>query len=281
MTPLTDKKMLQLLFFGDIVGRVGRKAVETYLSSRLPEPVDIVIANVENASHGFGLTEKHYYELNRMGIHIMTGGNHSLDRKETHQFIESAPYLLRPANFFTGTPGCGAKVYDIAGFKIAVLNLIGQVFMGNYNSPWEYLDEWVPQLLNETPIVFVDLHAETTAEKICMARYAATLGVSAMVGTHTHVQTADERILNHRMGYITDVGFNGGYDSVIGMDPTSSLNKMRSHSPTRLEVSECQTVQVNAVRFEIEAATGVCIQVQRVMDVFSLANTDLSTSIGR
>jgi hypothetical protein len=264
-----DKRYVNVLFFGDIVGRVGREAVKVYLSE-LTEHPDVVIANIENASHGFGLIEKHYHELSDMGIDIMTGGNHSLDRRETGEFIDSAKKLLRPANFFAGTPGRGVQLFEFDGFRVGVINLIGQVFMGNYNSPWEYLDQHVPQLLNDTPIVFLDFHAETTAEKICMGRYSAKLGVSAMVGTHTHVQTADEKIINGRMGYISDVGFNGGYDSVIGMEPTSSINKMRSHLPNRLEVSECETVQINAVQFQFETASGICTKIERVLKVFEL-----------
>jgi metallophosphoesterase (TIGR00282 family) len=260
----------ELLFFGDLVGSSGRRAVLAYLDALERKP-DLVVANVENATHGFGISEKHYQELLAGGVDVMTGGNHIFDRREFADWIGGAERLVRPANFVSGTPGEGAKVFDIRGLKIGVLNLIGQAFMGNYNSPWEQLEQWVPRLLNETPVVFVDIHAESTAEKICLARRAAELGVSAMVGTHTHVQTADERLIHHRMGYLTDAGFNGAYESVIGMEPYSSMARMRGPSPVRMEVSESDCVQINAVRFRLDFATGECLVVERVHHVMNLS----------
>lgn len=269
---------IDILFFGDIVGRSGRRAVKWYLSSLNDyEKPDVVIANVENASHGFGLNEKNYYELMDMGIHIMTSGNHIWDRKEIFDYIYSADRLLRPANFPGDPMGMGARVFDFQGFKVGVINLIGQVFMANYNSPWEKLEALVPEIRYETPIIFLDFHAEATAEKVALARYASTLGVSAFTGTHTHVQTADNRILSDRMGYISDTGFCGAYESVIGMTPESSIERLKTLYPGRLDVSDATLVQVNATRYTIDVKTGVCKQVSRVNVVHDLQECDLES----
>ncbi len=256
---------IDVLFFGDIVGRSGRQAVEWYLSSLKDfEKPDVVIANVENASHGFGLTEKNYRELLSAGVQVMTSGNHIWDRKEIFEFVYSAERLLRPLNFPEGSAGEGAKVFELAGVKIGIINLIGQVFMGNYNSPWEKAESVISHLLYETPILFIDFHGEATAEKLAFARFVSTFGVSAFTGTHTHVQTADEKILNNRMGYITDSGFCGAYDSVIGMMAEPSIDRLKTMYPTRLEVAESSLVQINASRFTINTKTGICQGVSRV-----------------
>jgi metallophosphoesterase (TIGR00282 family) len=238
---------------------------------------DVVIANGENVSHGFGMIRKHYDELHEAGVHIFTSGNHIWDQKEVFNYIDEVN-LLRPQNFPAASPGVGARVYQIGNYDIGVINLIGQVFMGNYNSPWEQMDETVYEMLAVTPIIFLDFHAEATAEKIAMGWHASALGVSAMVGTHTHVQTADSKILNHRMGYITDAGFNGSYNSVIGMEPSGSLQRLRSHMPTRLDVGPSDILQVNAVRFTIDVKSGICRKVERVNEVLSHLGEPLSAT---
>lgn len=265
--PMTESSQIELLFFGDIVGRPGRLAVQSYLE-RLKHKPDVIVANAENVSHGFGLLRRHYDELREMGIHLLTSGNHIWDQKEVFHYIDEVK-LLRPLNFPSTSPGRGAAVYEVNGVTLGVINLIGQVFMGNYNSPWEQLDEVVYEMLVATPIIFLDFHAEATAEKVALGWHASTLGVSAMVGTHTHVQTADSRILNNRMGYITDAGFNGSYNSVIGMEPNGSLQRLKSQIPTRLDVGPSDILQVNAVRFLIDVKTGVCRKVERVNEVFA------------
>lgn len=267
----SPKQTMDILFFGDIVGKSGRQAVKWYLQS-LPDTQkpDVIIANVENASHGFGLSEKNYRELLDMGIQIMTSGNHIWDRKEIFDYVYSADCLLRPVNFPEGTVGKGAHVFTYPHFKIGVINLIGQVFMGNYNSPWDKIEQLINQIQYETPIIFVDFHAEATAEKVAFARYISSLGVSAFTGTHTHVQTADERILNNRMGYISDSGFCGAHESVIGMSPESSIERLKTLYPTRLDVAESSLVQVNASRFTVEVQTGICQRVERVNRVHDL-----------
>jgi len=271
------KQTLDILFFGDMVGRPGRRGVTWYLQTLSDaEKPDVVIANVENASHGFGLTPKNYQELLDVGIDIMTGGNHIWDKKDLFQLVNEAERLLRPANFPENNAGIGAKVFEFDGFKVGVLNLIGQAFMGNYNSPWEKLEYWVPRLLAETPIVFIDFHGEASAEKVAIARLASTMGVSAFSGTHTHVQTADDRILNGHMGYLTDTGFCGAYDSVIGMEPTVAIERMRTLYPEKLDVADASLVQVNATRFTVNAASGACMGIRRVNLVQDLQDVTMT-----
>jgi metallophosphoesterase (TIGR00282 family) len=270
---MTVKPYIDLLFFGDLVGKPGRMAVKAYLES-LPERPDVVIANGENISHGFGMLRKHYDEMHEAGVNIFTSGNHIWDQKEVFTFIDEVN-LLRPYNFPSTSPGCGAKIFQLPNCEIGVINLIGQVFMGNYNSPWEQLDELVYDMLAVTPMIFLDFHAEATAEKIAMAWHASALGVSAMTGTHTHVQTADSKILNNRMGYITDTGFNGAYNSVIGMEASGSMQRLKTHMPARLEVGPDDVLQVNAVRFTIETKTGVCRKVERINEVLTYSGEAL------
>jgi 2',3'-cyclic-nucleotide 2'-phosphodiesterase len=267
----TSSDTIRILFFGDIVGKPGRTAVKTYLArlreSDTPQP-DVVIANGENVSHGFGLLRKHYEELKEAGVDIFTGGNHIWDQKEVFSYIDYSD-LLRPHNFPVGSPGRGASIFEVRGHSIGVLNLIGQVFMANYNSPWEQLEETIYDMLAVTPVLFLDFHAEATAEKIAMGWQASKLGVSAMVGTHTHVQTADARLLNNRMGYITDAGFNGSYNSVIGMEAEASLQRLKSLIPQRMEVGPEDILQVNAVEFEIDPRSGFCRHVRRINELIT------------
>jgi 2',3'-cyclic-nucleotide 2'-phosphodiesterase len=264
------KRHLEVLFFGDVVGKSGRAAVYHYLATTTRPKADVVMANVENLTHGFGVSEAHYRDMLSHGFDVLTGGNHIFDRKESAEWMDGADRLVRPYNIPGHLPGTGARVFQLGDVRFGVLNLLGQSFMANYNSPWEYLDEYVPQLLAQTPIIFLDFHAESTAEKNCMGRMAASMGVSAMVGTHTHVQTADDRLLLNRMGYVTDAGFNGARESIIGMEPFSSMNRMRTPIPTKLEVATETLVQINAVQFTIDIATGTCDFVQRIYEVITL-----------
>lgn len=250
---------VEILFFGDIVGKPGRHAVAKWLSENPPgygpTKPGLVIANIENATHGFGFSMKHYDDMRTTGIHVFTSGNHIVDRPDYRELLTTHKDVLRPDNYPDMVPGRGAYLYQIPGteLKIGVINLLGQVFMGQYNSPWECLERRVAELKKETPILFLDFHAETTAEKMAMGLWAADMGVSAMTGTHTHVQTNDAQIMKGRMGYITDAGMNGPRNSVIGMRPESSIARMRSHQHARLEVLETDDVQINAVRFVVQS----------------------------
>jgi len=259
---------IKILFFGDIVGRPGRFAVRDFLTKfQDKNNFDFILANVENASHGFGLTPKNYEELIEYGIDGMTSGNHIFDKKDLLSVMDSSDKLVRPLNYPSQMPyGKGSRIIEKNGIKIGVINLLGQVFTMPVRSQWELIKEEIEKLKQETPIIFIDFHAEATAEKICFGRYCSELGVSAFVGTHTHIQTADENVLNN-MAYITDVGFCGAKDGVIGMSYESSLNRFLTGLQERYEVADSDELQINAVEIEIDKNSGFAISIKRIFDV--------------
>ena len=255
---------IKVLFFGDLVGKVGRNAVVTYLADLKKSDTDatpFVIINGENASHGFGLTPKNYEELIASGVNCITSGNHIWDKKDVFTYIDEADKLIRPINYPAGTRGTGSRVFDFNGEKIAVINALGRVFMQPLDSPWEVVKEEVLRLKEITPNIIVDFHAEATAEKLCFGRFLSGLGVSMMVGTHTHVQTADETVLNN-MAYITDVGFCGAKDSIIGMEYDTSYKRLTTAMPERYEVAESYPAQINAV--EVSLIDGNATGIKRI-----------------
>ena len=248
-----DEKTIKILFFGDMVGKPGRYAVRDYIDElrKNDEMPDFIIANVENASHGFGLTEKNYNEISGYGVDCMTSGNHIWDKKDIF-------------NYPAGTPGVGSRIFEIQnGLKIAVVNALGRVFMAPVDSVWECVRDEIKRLKEITPIIIVDFHAEATAEKICFGRFCSELGVSAFFGTHTHVQTADEQIFNN-MAYITDAGFSGTSDGVIGMEYSTSLSRFTTVIPDRYDVAEGDITQVCAVEVELNPSTGYAVAIKRV-----------------
>ena len=260
---------IKILFIGDIVGKPGRKTAANYLetlkSGLIDVKPDFIIANAENASHGFGLTQKNYNELISCGIDCLTSGNHIWDKKEIFKYIDTADKLVRPSNYPEHIPGKGARLFKLPdGTKIGVINILGRVFMNTLISPWEALEKEFELLKKETNIIFTDFHAEATAEKIALGDYADELGISAFVGTHTHVQTADEKILNDKMAYITDAGFCGASEGVIGMEYKASLNRFLTCMPERYDVADSKEVQINAVEVEINAATGYAVAIKRI-----------------
>lgn len=259
-----DDKTLKILFFGDMVGKPGRNAVKEYLQSISPEDKpDFVIANVENASHGFGLTEKNYNELSSCGIDCMTSGNHIWDKKDIFNYIEQADKLIRPMNYPEGAKGFGSRIFECGEYKIGVINLLGRVFTTLVDDPFRLVQTEIERIKKITPIIIIDFHAEATAEKICFAKFCSELGASAVFGTHTHVQTADEKILNGT-GYITDAGFCGTVDSVIGMEYKTSLSRFLTGIPERYEVAEGAECQINAVEVEISPSSGRAIAIRRI-----------------
>ena len=259
---------LKILFFGDITGRQGRNALKSFLVS--PEAKEaFIIANIENASHGFGLTKKNYTDLTEAGVNCFTSGNHIWDKKDIYEYIENADNLVRPINYPTGTPGKGSQVFDFNGFKIGVINVLGRVFMPPMDSPWQIVVEEINRL-KTTGIehIFIDFHAEATAEKICFSKFLANefnteeyALIKGFFGTHTHVQTADEQIING-MAYITDAGFCGSTDSVIGMEYSTSLKRLSTSLPERYEIAESGLAQLNGVEVLIDRTKAT--QIKRI-----------------
>src|SRR5215472_9187386 len=243
---------MRILFVGDIVGSPGRQIVRDRLPDLVSERrIDLVIANGENAASGFGITPRLADELLATGIDVLTGGNHSWDRKEIFEYIPHQPRLLRPANFPEGNPGCGLYVGTAKnGVKYAVLNLQGRVFLPAIDDPFRKADELLASLPPDAAFVFVDMHAETTSEKIALGWYLDGR-VTAVVGTHTHVATADEHVLPQGTAFITDVGMTGPHDGVIGMDREGIVKKFLDGLPARFEVASGD-VQMHCVLIETD-----------------------------
>lgn len=252
---------LNILFFGDIIGKPGRRALVDYLKSVRSE-ADLVIANAENAAHGFGVQESHVKELSEAGVMVFSGGNHTFDRREIFDFIDSYPNLLRPANYPEGTPGRGHLLLDLPDCKVGIINLHGRVFMEPLRSPFLVADELVAELSKETSIIFVDIHAEATAEKMAMGWHLDGR-VSAVVGTHTHVQTADERILPGGTAYLTDAGACGPVNGVIGMRFEGVYRRMIQQLPSRFEVAEGPAA-VCGVKVVVDKASGRALSISRL-----------------
>ena len=243
---------MRVLFIGDIVGSPGRRIVEERLADIVAQHrVDLVIANGENSASGFGITPRLAQELLRTDIAVLSGGNHSWDRKEIVEFMPHEPRLLRPANFPEGNVGSGLYVGTAKnGLRYAVLNLQGRVFLTPIDDPFRKADELLATLPPDVALVLVDMHAETTSEKIALGWYLDGR-VTVVVGTHTHVATADERIFPAGTAYITDVGMTGPHDGVIGMDRRGIIKKFLDGLPARFEVAEGD-VQMNCVLIETD-----------------------------
>ncbi len=263
-----DYNTIKIAFFADVVGKPGRFALRDFLTKNSSQ-YDLVIANIENASHGFGLTEKNYNDFIEYGVDAMTCGNHIWDKKDIHEYIEKADRLIRPINYPYGTPGVGSRIIETKdGVKIGIINALGQVFMSIIDSPWKIIENEIKNIKQITPIVILDFHAEATAEKVCLGRYCSELGLSAFFGTHTHIQTADESIING-MGYITDAGFCGAGDGVIGMDYHTSLSRFLSALPQKYEIAQGNTVIVNGVVVEIDKNSGQTVNIKRIYETMN------------
>ena len=266
---------INILFLGDIVGKPGRNAVTHFLGNvelYLGLKPDFVIANCENASHGFGLTEKNYHELLESGIDILTSGNHIWDRKEIYKFIDNAEYLVRPYNYPEGTPGQGYKAITKNKCSITVVNLLGRIFMEPYDSQWSLMKSEILKFQLDTPILLVDFHAEATAEKLAFGYFLADMGATAMIGTHTHVQTADEQLINGNMAYITDVGYCGARHSIIGMDIDTSIKRLSTLLPNRYEIPGLDEALVCGVLINVDKNSGVSRDIKRIQTKIDLKN---------
>jgi 2',3'-cyclic-nucleotide 2'-phosphodiesterase len=243
---------MRVLFIGDIMGAPGRRIVQDRLADIVAQrQIDLVIANGENSASGFGITPRLADELLRMGIEVLTGGNHSWDRREILEYAPHQPRLLRPANFPEGNPGSGLFVGTAKnGVKYAVLNLQGRIFLPAIDDPFRKADAELARIPAEVAFVLVDMHAETTSEKIAMGWYLDGR-VTALVGTHTHVATADEHVLPEGTAFISDVGMTGPHDGVIGMDRAAIIKRFLDGLPARFDVAEGD-VQMNCVLIETD-----------------------------
>lgn len=256
---------MRICFIGDVMGRPGRKAVADLLPRLKSElgPFDFVIANTENAAGGFGLTEKVMHELFQSGIDIMTSGNHIWDKREFLSTLSEEPRMLRPANYPPSCPGRGCATYwSQSGKALFVINLQGRAFMVPIDCPFRTVDRILES--NSIKSIFVDIHAEATSEKRAMGLYLDGR-VSAVAGTHTHVQTSDEEILPNGTAYISDVGMTGGHGGVIGMKFESVLPKFLEGIPSKFELSETN-VRLNAVVVDIDEESGRSLSIRRICD---------------
>ena len=256
---------MKILFIGDIVGRPGRRAVSKLLP-HLSEgygSFDFVVVNGENAAGGKGLTKPIVDELLGLGVDAITTGNHVWGQREILTCIDDVPNLIRPANYPKDTPGRGwTVVSNTSGARLGVINIAGQVYMEGFDNPFHTLGEILPEIRKMATCLFLDFHAEATAEKVAMGWYADGR-VGAVVGTHTHVQTADERVLPGGTAYITDVGMTGPYDSVIGTRKEDVLHRFLTMLPIRHEVAK-EDVMLCAVVFELADETGKALSIQRL-----------------
>jgi hypothetical protein len=256
---------LTLLFIGDVFGKPGRDLVRLGVPKLVRRyEVTAVIANGENSAGGFGITRETGEELFASGIDLMTSGNHIWDKKEALDYLPLEPRLVRPANFPAGVPGNGSAIMRTSeGEEVAVLNLMGRVFMNAIDDPFSLGTREAARLRARTPIVLVDMHAEATSEKIAMGWHLAGK-VTAVVGTHTHVQTADDQILPGGTAYITDVGMTGPYDSVIGVQKEMIIARFLNNMPARFEAATGD-VRLCAVIVDCDEATGRARKIERLM----------------
>src|SRR5690625_1439812 len=256
---------MKILFVGDVVGSPGRDMVKEYLP-KLKDAFhpSVTIINGENAAAGKGITEKIYKNFLSWGTQVVTLGNHAWNKKDIFDFIDDAKYLIRPANFPQGNPGKGMVFLNINGTEIAVINLQDRTFMHAIDDPFVKADELIEKAKKRTNIIFVDFHAETTSEKLAMGWYLDGRA-SVVVGTHTHVQTADERILKSGTGYITDVGMTGPYDGILGVEREAVLTRFRTNLPTRFEVLKNGPNQLNGVIVTIDESTGHTHKIERIL----------------
>ena len=237
---------MRILFIGDIVGAQGRRMVLEHLPRLLDEyAIDFTIANGENCSGGFGLNQKNFRELVDCGIDAFTMGNHMWDNRDIYNFIDHEERLVRPANFPPSLPGRGWQQYQVAGQKLIVANVVGRVFMTAFDCPFRTMDAILQENAVEDVAIFVDIHAEATSEKMALGWYLDGR-VAAVVGTHTHIQTNDARILPGNTAYLTDVGMTGPKDSVLGMAIEPVVERFRTGKPCRFTVAEGD-LQLNGV----------------------------------
>ena len=254
--------MIRVLYIGDVVGEPGRRALRRKLEHVVDrEKIDFTIVNVENAAGGFGVTEAIMEELSELPIHAYTSGNHIWDKKEFVENYENYEHVVRPANYPAGNPGKGKVTRQTAGgVNVAVLQVMGNVFMPPCDNPFHCADRELKEI--DAKVIIVDIHCEATSEKQAMGRYLDGR-VSAVLGTHTHVPTADERILPNGTAFQTDVGMTGAYDSVIGFRPDEALHRFLMNTPRKLEVAK-RDIRMSGAMVDIDESTGRASRIVRI-----------------
>ena len=254
---------MKILAIGDLVGNSGVRKLKQELNKIIEEEkIDFVIVNAENAGEGMGITQKNFEDILEEKVDVITMGNHTWGKKDIFKFVNH-PKLLRPANYCEGVPGKGYGIYENLGKKIAVINLIGRVDVNVLSeNPFLIAKNLIEELKYKTDIIIIDFHAEATAEKIALGYYLDGK-VTAIFGTHTHVQTADEKILEKGTGYITDIGMTGPKNSVIGMDIKASLKRFETTLPERYKIAEGECI-LNGVIFNVDNSTNKVKEVKRI-----------------
>jgi metallophosphoesterase (TIGR00282 family) len=256
---------VKILFVGDVVGSPGRRVLKQKLPGLVDRhAVDFTIVNVENAAGGFGITPEVMGELDGLPVDCYTSGNHIWDKKEGMALLDADPRILRPANYPDGNPGRGLYVGETAaGVRVAVLNLEGQVFMKGIDSPFHHADKVLAQLPADVKVVVVDFHAEATSEKVAMG-FHLDGRVSAVLGTHTHVPTADERLLPKGTAFLTDVGMTGPYESIIGFQVERVLHRFLMHTPSSFEVAK-RDVRLAGALLDVDEGSGRARGIERLL----------------
>ncbi len=262
---MADTNQLTLLFVADVVGQPGCEILARLLPGMKKQyRADLVIANGENANNnGKGITEKIARRFFNLGVDIITGGNHTWENRKIAELFETEPRILRPANYPEGNPGKGYYILTLLDqTKVAVINLQGRTYMFPIRCPFRMADELIEEIRQETRLIIVDFHAEATAEKIALGWYLDGR-VSAIIGTHTHVQTADERILPKGTAYITDAGMTGAHDSVIGMKINGAIERFIHQTPRKFDVAN-ENLKFSGVVVSIDKLTGKALKIQRI-----------------
>lgn len=258
---------MKIIFFGDIVGRPGREAIKKILPKWQEKyQPDLIIANGDNLAHGKGITKDTFNELLDMGVDIVTSGDHNWSQKQVISLLENKKNpIIRPANFPEGVPGEGYKIIEVGSKKVLVINLIGRVFMAEqYDDPFRKADEILKEN-EDIKIVIIDWHTEATAEKVCLGWYLDGR-VSAILGTHTHIPTADEKILPNKTAYISDAGMVGAVNSSLGMDKQVAINRFLTQMKQKYEVATKGPIEVNAVLLDIKS-NGEAKKIERIQKV--------------
>ncbi|MCM3637807.1 TIGR00282 family metallophosphoesterase [Sporosarcina luteola] len=256
---------MKVIFIGDIVGSIGRDMVFDHIARlKRKYKADVVIANGENAASGRGITKAIFDDLLRSGVDVVTMGNHTWDQKEIYDFIDETDYLIRPANFSDDAPGRGMTTITKNGVTLSVINLHGRTFLPPHGDPFDKAEELIEEASQLSPLIFVDFHAEATSEKIAMGWHLDGKA-SVVVGTHTHVQTADDRILPGGTAYLTDAGMTGPYDEILGMKKEDVIYRFRTNLPVRFEVPKRGRAQLNGLFVELNDQTGKAVAIERIM----------------